>query len=157
MHFTVLATLHQLLKKGTSWRWSKVEKGRFVAAKQSILNSRTLVHYDHALPLLLSCDASSHGAGAVLSHQIAGKFRPVAFASCSLTLVCYTAVVSVVTKRSSSRTAAENRTTFLCVCGLTNKPIMYSMYKKIDNKRASRSKEANAFFNFRQINQSSLN
>ena len=40
--------------------------------------------------------------------------------------VYYTAVFSVVTQRSSPLTAAENRTTFLslCVCGLTNKPIM---------------------------------
>ena len=47
-------------------------------------------------------------------------------------LVCYTAGFSVVTQRSSPQTAAENRTTFLslCVCGLTNKPIMY---KKFDN------------------------
>ena len=47
-------------------------------------------------------------------------------------VVCYTAVFSVVTQRSSPLTAAENRTTFLslCVCGLTNKPIMY---KKFDN------------------------
>ena len=47
-------------------------------------------------------------------------------------LVCYTAVFSVVMQRSSPQTAAENRTTFLslCVCGLTNKPIMY---KKFDN------------------------
>ena len=47
-------------------------------------------------------------------------------------LVFYTAVFSVVTQRSSPLTAAENRTTFLslCVCGLTNKPIMY---KKLDN------------------------
>ena len=49
-----------------------------------------------------------------------------------ISVVCYTAVFSVVTQRSSPLTAAENRTTFLslCVCGLTNKPIMY---KKLDN------------------------
>ena len=47
-------------------------------------------------------------------------------------VVCYTAVFSVVTQRSSPLTAAENRTTFLslCVCGLTNKTVMY---KKLDN------------------------
>ena len=47
-------------------------------------------------------------------------------------LVCYTVVFSAVTQRSSPLTDAENRTTFLslCVCGLTNKPIMY---KKLDN------------------------
>ena len=83
-HSTVLAPLHQLLKKGTPWRWSKVEEGTFVAAKQLILSSQTLVHYDHTLPLFLSCDASSYGA-VVLPHQIDGQFRPVAFASCTLT------------------------------------------------------------------------
>ena len=47
-------------------------------------------------------------------------------------VVCYTAVFSVITQRSSPQTAAENGTTFLslCVCGLTNKPIMY---KRFDN------------------------
>ena len=53
-----------------------------------------------------------------------------------LGVVCYTAVFSVVTQRSFPLTAAENRTTFLslCVCGLTNKPIMY---KKFDNTWAA--------------------
>ena len=57
----------------------------FVYAKELILNSQTLVHYDDTLPPYLSCDTSSYGAGAVLSHQIDGQFRPVAFASCTLT------------------------------------------------------------------------
>ena len=52
--------------------------------------------------------------------------------SALLPLVCYTAIFSVVTQRSSPQMAAENQTTFLslCVCGLTNKPIMY---KRFDN------------------------
>ena len=51
-------------------------------------------------------------------------------------LVCYTAFFSVVTQRSTppspSQTAAEKQTRFLslCVCGLTNKPVMY---KKFNN------------------------
>ena len=50
----------------------------------------------------------------------------------STSIVCYTAVFSVVTQRFSPQTAAENRTTFLflCVCGVTNKPIMF---KRFDN------------------------
>ena len=60
----------------------------------------------------------------------------------------------------SSRNAPPHkrllRTTFLflCVSGLTNKPIMY---KKLENTRAAGRKEANTLLNFRQINQSSLN
>ena len=83
-HSTILAPLHNLLKKDTTWKWSKVEDA-FVAAKKLILNSQTLVHYHHTLPVYLLCDASSCGAGAVLSHKMNAQFRPVAFASCSLT------------------------------------------------------------------------
>ena len=84
-HSTILALQHNLLKKDTTWKWSKVEEDAFVAAKQLILQSKTLVHYDHTLPVYLSCDASSYGAGALLSHKMNGQFGPVAFASCSLT------------------------------------------------------------------------
>ena len=56
-HSTVLAPLHSLLKKNTPWKWSKVEEDAFVAAKQLILSSKTLVHYGETLPLFLSCDA----------------------------------------------------------------------------------------------------
>ena len=74
-----------------------------------------------------------------ISHSILAHFNSsafnfsVRFSFCfAFALVCYTAVFSVVTQRSSPLTATENRTTFLslCVCGLTNKPIMY---KKFDN------------------------
>ena len=68
-HSTILAPLHNLLKKDTPWKWSKIGEDAFVAAKELILNSQTLVHYDRMLPLHPSCDASSYGAGAVLSHK----------------------------------------------------------------------------------------
>ena len=71
-HSTVLAPLHSLLKKNTPWKWSQVEEDAFVAAKQLILSSKTIVHNNETLPLFLSCDASSYGAGAVLSHQMDG-------------------------------------------------------------------------------------
>ena len=64
-HSTILPPLHNLLKKDTPWKWSKVEEDAFVAAKDLILNSQTLVHCDHTLSLYLSCDASSYGAGAI--------------------------------------------------------------------------------------------
>ena len=50
-----------------------------------LLGSHTLVHYDDRLTLYLSCDASSYGAGVVLSHRIDSQDRPVAFASVTLT------------------------------------------------------------------------
>ena len=84
-HSTVLAPLNRLLKKDVKWRWTKTEEQAFVNAKKLLLKSQTLVHYDDALPLYLSCDASSYGAGAVLSHYIGNNYRPIAFASCTLT------------------------------------------------------------------------
>lgn len=83
-HSTVLAPLNKLLQKGVPYKWTSKENKAFNDAKELLLNSQTLVHYDDKLPLYLSCDASSYGAGAVLSHLIDGNFRPIAFASCSL-------------------------------------------------------------------------
>ena len=62
-----------MLKKNVPWKWTKSEDAAFTAAKNLLLNSRTLVHYNESLPLVLSCDASSYGAGAVLSHVINGN------------------------------------------------------------------------------------
>ena len=83
-HSTVLAPLNRLLKKDVECRWPKTEEQEFVNAKKLLLESQTLVHYDDALPLYLSCDASSYGAGAVLSHYIDNHYRSIAFASCTL-------------------------------------------------------------------------
>ncbi|KAJ8894850.1 hypothetical protein PR048_000157, partial [Dryococelus australis] len=50
-----------------------------------LLDHNVLVHFDPKLPLLLSCDASSYGVGAVKSHIIDNKERPVLFAPSTLT------------------------------------------------------------------------
>ena len=46
-----------------------------------------LAHFDPNLNMTLACDVSSYGLGAVLSHiTTTGEVRPVAFASCTLTV-----------------------------------------------------------------------
>lgn len=63
---TLLHPLHQLLQADTKWNWSPNCEEAFKASKQRLLNSKCLVHYDPGKPLLLACDASLYGVGAVM-------------------------------------------------------------------------------------------
>ena len=65
---TVLEPLHLLLRKSVPWKWSVAQKKSFVAAKHVLQSSSVLVHYDPNKPLVLACDASPYGLGAVLSQ-----------------------------------------------------------------------------------------
>ena len=77
--------LHELLKKGKSWKWSKECEKSFKQAKMMLTSSKVLVHFDSKRNTRLTCDASQYGIGAVLSQEMDnGEERPVAFASRSL-------------------------------------------------------------------------
>ena len=55
-------------------------------AKSQLTTSSILVHYSKDRDLLLACDASPYGVGAVLLHRMDdGTDKPIAFASRSLT------------------------------------------------------------------------
>ncbi|XP_063826510.1 uncharacterized protein K02A2.6-like [Ostrinia nubilalis] len=53
--------------------------------KRLLIGADVLVHYDESRELVLTCDASAHGLGAVLAQRGAGAERPVAYASRALT------------------------------------------------------------------------
>lgn len=85
---TVLAPLYQLLQKKTKWIWGPEQSKAFEAAKSKLSSSTLLVHYSSERKLLLACDASPYGIGAVLSHRMDdGSDLPIAFTSCSLSRV----------------------------------------------------------------------
>ena len=44
-----------------------------------VTSSSTLVHYNPVKTLILACDASPYGVGAVLSHKIGDNKWPIAF------------------------------------------------------------------------------
>jgi len=80
-----LAPLYSLLKKNTHWNWGAEQKASFQSVKNQLTSDALLVHYDPDCDLLLTCDASPYGVGAVLSHHLAkGVERPIAFASRTL-------------------------------------------------------------------------
>ena len=84
---TLLAPLYKLLHKKMSWQWGKAQQEAFYKAKELLVSSPVLVHFNPAKPLGLSCDASPYGIGTVLSHKLAdGTEHPaeVAYASRSL-------------------------------------------------------------------------
>eukprot|EP00731_Ephydatia_muelleri_P023522 Em0015g1105a len=82
---TMLAQLYRLLQAKIPWNWTQKEKMAFENSKNLLLSAKVLVHFDPNKELILACDASSYGVGAVLSHKMPdGTERPIAFASRTL-------------------------------------------------------------------------
>lgn len=80
-----LAPLYSLLKKHSKWSWGTPQDDAFRLAKDALQANTLLVHFDPDRPLLLSCDASQYGIGAVLAHVMEnGQERPIAYASRTL-------------------------------------------------------------------------
>ncbi|XP_045769765.1 uncharacterized protein K02A2.6-like [Maniola jurtina] len=80
----LLAPLYTLLKKGVEWKWSEEQDKAFQDIKVALTSCPVLMHYDERLPLIVSCDASARGVGAVLSQRGEDGERPVSYASRTL-------------------------------------------------------------------------
>ena len=83
---TLLHPLNKLLQQNVKWYWSTNCAIAFKQAKQELVSSKVLAHYDIKLPIKLAADASSYGVGAVISHVYPDETeRLIAFASRTLT------------------------------------------------------------------------
>ena len=82
---STLAPLYSLLQK--KWVWKKPQEDAFRAVNKLLRSSRVLLHFNEKLPLILACDASPYGLGAVLLHRMPdGTDRPIGFVSRTLSV-----------------------------------------------------------------------
>ncbi|CAB0020006.1 unnamed protein product, partial [Nesidiocoris tenuis] len=80
----VLSPLYKLLKKDSKWQWDDKCDAAFNKIKELVLQHRSLAHYDPALPLRLTVDASNRGVAAILSQHQDNIDQPIAFSSRTL-------------------------------------------------------------------------
>ena len=80
-----LEPLHRLLRKNEKWVWGNEQTKAFEKVKEMLCSKNLLIHYDPNKPIVLSCDASPYGIGAVLAHVMPdGSERPIAYTSRTL-------------------------------------------------------------------------
>ncbi len=62
---STLAPLYKLLQKRTTWSWGSEQQIAFQEAKSQLTSPCLLLHFDADRELVLACDASPYGIGAV--------------------------------------------------------------------------------------------
>jgi hypothetical protein len=73
-----------MLQEHVPFKWDKqgIEEKTFIQIKRLLVDERNLlIRPDFTKPFILQTDASALGLGAVLSQQVEGKDRPIAYAS----------------------------------------------------------------------------
>ena len=75
----------RLLRKHRVLSWGNSQQQAFNRAKKMLQIHSVLVHFDPSKEIVLSCDASPYGVGAVLAHVMSdGTERPISYYSRSL-------------------------------------------------------------------------
>ena len=75
--------LRELLKKARIWQWTEAQQQAFTGIKD-LSQPTVLCIYDPNAETKISADASSQGLGAVLLQKYDSEWKPVAYASRSL-------------------------------------------------------------------------
>lgn len=71
--------------KDKTWKWTASCQEAFQKAKDVLMTSEVLTHFNPSLALQLACDACPYGVGAVISYVMPnGEEKPIAFASRTL-------------------------------------------------------------------------
>ena len=65
-----MAPLNQLLQKDIEWKWTRECQRSFDLAKETLVSSEVLTHYDPSLPVRMAGDASAYGICAVIAHVL---------------------------------------------------------------------------------------
>ncbi|KAL9962010.1 hypothetical protein ACROYT_G031062 [Oculina patagonica] len=84
---TVAEPLRQLTRKGVAFKWDKDQQKAFKTLKERLASAETLAYYDKDARTRVIADASPVGLGAVLAQEQNDQWRPVYYASRSLTAV----------------------------------------------------------------------
>ncbi|XP_015118528.1 uncharacterized protein LOC107042140 [Diachasma alloeum] len=89
---TVAEPLTRLMKKSQAWEWMEEQARALDTLKRHLTSSPTSACPDFSQPFTLQTDVSSVPIGAVLTHEIDGEERVIAYASRALTETdkCYT-------------------------------------------------------------------
>ena len=77
--------LRQLLSKKSAWAWGPAQSKAFSDIKEELTKPTILALYDAQAPTKVCADASSYGLGAVIMQEISSIWRPIAYASRSMT------------------------------------------------------------------------
>ena len=77
--------MRELLSKKSTWLWGPNQDDAFLKVKSELASPPVLAWYDPSRDTKISADASSYGIGAVLMQHIEGQWKPIAYASRSMT------------------------------------------------------------------------
>lgn len=81
---TVMSPLNYLLRKDIKYKWGPDQQKAFDEIKEELKKGRFLIHFDMDKRPILCTDASDIGIAAVLCHEEDGMYKPVWFASRTL-------------------------------------------------------------------------
>ena len=76
--------LQELLSTRNAWNWGQAQEQAFNQVKRELTKPTILAQYDSTAETKVSADASSYGIGAVLMQKQGGQWKPIVYASRSM-------------------------------------------------------------------------